>query len=226
MTICNMSIEGGARVGYVNPDETTFAYLRGPAVRAAGRRVRARGRRGGARSRRTPTRVYDDRVDDRRGGDRADGDLGHQPGPVGRRRRADCRCRRRPADRGSARVHGLRRRAAASRARRSTWRSSARAPTAGCRISRSRARSSRGHHVAPHVQGAGRAGLAGGAAARPKREGLDEIFTRRRLRVARRRLLDVPGDEPRQARGPRRSARRRRTATSRDARAARPAARC
>ncbi|HWK12043.1 MAG TPA: 3-isopropylmalate dehydratase large subunit, partial [Vicinamibacterales bacterium] len=29
MTICNMSIEGGARVGYVNPDDTTFAFLRG-----------------------------------------------------------------------------------------------------------------------------------------------------------------------------------------------------
>ncbi len=29
MTICNMSIEGGARVGYINPDETTFAYLKG-----------------------------------------------------------------------------------------------------------------------------------------------------------------------------------------------------
>ena len=29
MTICNMSIEGGARVGYVNPDETTFEYLEG-----------------------------------------------------------------------------------------------------------------------------------------------------------------------------------------------------
>ncbi len=29
MTICNMSIEGGARAGYVNPDETTFAFLRG-----------------------------------------------------------------------------------------------------------------------------------------------------------------------------------------------------
>ena len=29
MTICNMSIEGGARVGYVNPDETTFKYLEG-----------------------------------------------------------------------------------------------------------------------------------------------------------------------------------------------------
>ena len=29
MTMCNMSIEGGARVGYVNPDETTFAYIKG-----------------------------------------------------------------------------------------------------------------------------------------------------------------------------------------------------
>jgi 3-isopropylmalate/(R)-2-methylmalate dehydratase large subunit len=29
MTMCNMSIEGGARVGYVNPDETTFRFLEG-----------------------------------------------------------------------------------------------------------------------------------------------------------------------------------------------------
>jgi len=29
MTICNMSIEGAARAGYVNPDDTTIAYLRG-----------------------------------------------------------------------------------------------------------------------------------------------------------------------------------------------------
>ena len=29
MTLCNMSVEGGARVGYVNPDATTFEYLRG-----------------------------------------------------------------------------------------------------------------------------------------------------------------------------------------------------
>src|SRR5262245_36882420 len=29
MTICNMSIEGGARVGYVNPDDMTFTCLRG-----------------------------------------------------------------------------------------------------------------------------------------------------------------------------------------------------
>jgi 3-isopropylmalate/(R)-2-methylmalate dehydratase large subunit len=43
MTVCNMSIEGGARVGYVNPDDTTFDYLRGrpyvPEGQAFGRAV-------------------------------------------------------------------------------------------------------------------------------------------------------------------------------------------
>ncbi len=29
LTVCNMSIEGGARFGYVNPDDTTCSYLRG-----------------------------------------------------------------------------------------------------------------------------------------------------------------------------------------------------
>ena len=29
MTVCNMAIEGGARVGYINPDETTFNDLKG-----------------------------------------------------------------------------------------------------------------------------------------------------------------------------------------------------
>ena len=29
MTICNMSIEAGARAGMIAPDETTFAYLEG-----------------------------------------------------------------------------------------------------------------------------------------------------------------------------------------------------
>ena len=29
MTVCNMSVEGGARAGYVNPDAKTFAYLKG-----------------------------------------------------------------------------------------------------------------------------------------------------------------------------------------------------
>ncbi|MFO8041442.1 MAG: 3-isopropylmalate dehydratase large subunit [Sodalinema sp.] len=29
MTVCNMSIEGGARCGYVNPDQTTYDYIQG-----------------------------------------------------------------------------------------------------------------------------------------------------------------------------------------------------
>jgi 3-isopropylmalate/(R)-2-methylmalate dehydratase large subunit len=29
LTVCNMSIEGGARIGYVNPDEITFKYIEG-----------------------------------------------------------------------------------------------------------------------------------------------------------------------------------------------------
>ena len=36
MTLCNMSIEGGARAGYVNPDDTTVAYLRGRRFAPAG----------------------------------------------------------------------------------------------------------------------------------------------------------------------------------------------
>ncbi len=64
MTICNMSIEGGARVGYVNPDQTTFDYLRG-------RRSRRRATLsrppfdGGAVWRQTRTPAYDDDVRDR-----------------------------------------------------------------------------------------------------------------------------------------------------------------
>ena len=37
MTICNMSIEGGARLGYVNPDDTTVAYLSGRRFAPAGK---------------------------------------------------------------------------------------------------------------------------------------------------------------------------------------------
>ena len=36
MTVCNMAIEGGARVGYVNPDQTTFDYLKGRSQAPAG----------------------------------------------------------------------------------------------------------------------------------------------------------------------------------------------
>ena len=29
MTVCNMSVEGGANLGYVNPDDTTIEFMRG-----------------------------------------------------------------------------------------------------------------------------------------------------------------------------------------------------
>ena len=32
MTVCNMSIEAGARAGMIAPDDTTFAYLEGRPV--------------------------------------------------------------------------------------------------------------------------------------------------------------------------------------------------
>ena len=38
MTVCNMSIEGGARAGMVAPDETTFEYVRGSSLRSPGAR--------------------------------------------------------------------------------------------------------------------------------------------------------------------------------------------
>ncbi len=36
LTICNMSIEGGARLGYCNPDKTTFEYIAGRELAPAG----------------------------------------------------------------------------------------------------------------------------------------------------------------------------------------------
>ena len=43
LTVCNMSIEAGARAGLIAPDEVTFAYVKGAAIRAAGRGVRPGG---------------------------------------------------------------------------------------------------------------------------------------------------------------------------------------
>jgi 3-isopropylmalate/(R)-2-methylmalate dehydratase large subunit len=61
MTLCNMSIEGGARVGYVNPDETTVTYLKGRRFAPAGEdfeRARAWWRSMAS----DPDAAYDDRV--------------------------------------------------------------------------------------------------------------------------------------------------------------------
>ena len=59
-----------------------------------------------------------------------------------------------------------------------------------------------GHRVARHVRALVVPGSQAVAAA-AEREGLDEVFRDGRLRMARRRLLDVPGDESRPARRPR-----------------------
>ncbi len=45
MTLCNMSIEAGARAGLVAPDQTTFDYLQGRPYAPQGRGVRQCGRR-------------------------------------------------------------------------------------------------------------------------------------------------------------------------------------
>ena len=207
MTICNMSIEGGARVGYVNPDETTFDYLRGRQFRARGQRLR-RGRgvvaqhgvRPGSRLRR--------RGRDRRGGDPADRDVGHQPRAVCLRRRTRCRVARRRSAGGAAgrlggaRVHGASRRRSRSRARGSTSRSSVRAPTRACPICARPRGWCEGHHVAPHVRALAVPGsqsvAAGGGKGRAR-----PCLHRGGLRLARCRLLDVPGDESGSARRPR-----------------------
>ena len=42
LTICNLSIELGAKIGMIAPDDTTFDYLAGPPLCAAGRHVCAR----------------------------------------------------------------------------------------------------------------------------------------------------------------------------------------
>ena len=79
MTVCNMSIEGGARAGLIAPDDTTFEYLHGRAHAPAGRRLGRRGRRLAD----APDRRRRDLRQDhhhRRGRARADGHLRHEPG--------------------------------------------------------------------------------------------------------------------------------------------------
>ncbi len=81
MTVCNMSIEGGARCGYVNPDRTTYEYLRGrdfaPGPEAWDRAVSY-----WESVRSDPDARYDDVVRAARRGHRAGRHLGHHPRAV------------------------------------------------------------------------------------------------------------------------------------------------
>ena len=209
MTICNMTIEGGGRAGMIAPDETTFAWVE----RARRWHDRPRLARP-AHRRRRGVRPRDRR---RRRRAQPDGHLGHDPGQVVRVTDAVPE----PAAR-------------ARSARWPTWRcepgtpmqdirwtasSSARARTRGIGDLRAAAARRRGPQGRRRRRRDGRPGLGAGASAgrgRGPRRGVP----RRRLRLARRGLLDVPGHEPRHRRPGRARAPRPRTATSRAARAA------
>ena len=84
MTICNMSIEGGARVGYVNPDETTFSYCRVARSRVGDAFDRAKS--WGRSMASDADRVYDDDVEFAGHADTR-GDVGSEPWAVGWDRR-------------------------------------------------------------------------------------------------------------------------------------------
>ncbi len=111
MTICNMSIEGGARAGLVAPDDTTFEYIHG-------RRHAPQGAAWDAaleRWRQLPTdagATFDQTITHRRGLARADGHLRHEPGNGHpdhgpRARSGGCdRSGGRPGAGTGARVHG------------------------------------------------------------------------------------------------------------------------
>ena len=94
MTVCNMSIEAGARAGMIAPDDTTLPMARRPALCAAGRGL-GRGPRALAPAAERRRRRLRPRVSARRQRDRADGHLGHQS----RGRAADHRPRARPGRR-------------------------------------------------------------------------------------------------------------------------------
>ena len=111
MTVCNMSIEGGARAGMVAPDEKTFAYLKGRPKAPKGALWDHARSRIGRRCARDEGAHFDAEVRLDAADLPADRHLGHEP--AGRRARSSARCRGRPTLRPS----------------RSASRSSARSPT-------------------------------------------------------------------------------------------------
>ena len=114
LTVCNMSIEAGARCGMIAPDEKTFDYLKGrPFAPAGAEWDKALAHWRGLPS--DPGAAFDREEALGRGRARADGDLGHEPGkrragdgpgagPGGRARRGTPR-----RARGRHRLYGPRR---------------------------------------------------------------------------------------------------------------------
>ena len=97
MTVCNMSIEAGAKAGLVAPDDTTFAYLEGRAHAPQGA-AWERGRRRLAHAAQRRRRGVGPEVHIDADDAAPAGHVGHQPRPghVDRRRRAVAGRLRRP----------------------------------------------------------------------------------------------------------------------------------
>ena len=199
MTVCNMSIEWGARAGMIAPDEVTYAYLQG--------RPHAPADWDAAVAAWDALRTDDDAVFDKEvvldatavspfvtwGTNPAQGValVRCRPRPRG------AAGRQRPRRRGARpRLHGPRPPAPRCATSRSTPSSSAPAPTAAWRTCAPRPTSSRASKVADAV----RMLVVPGSMlvkAQAEQEGLDARLHRCRCGVAQRRLLDVPGHEPR-----------------------------
>ena len=62
MTVCNMSVEAGAKAGFIAPDEKTYEYRQGPAEGAEGQDVGRRASAIGNRCRPTTARFFDREV--------------------------------------------------------------------------------------------------------------------------------------------------------------------
>ena len=195
--LCNLSIELGAKMGMVAPDETTFDYLAGPALRAQGRAV-GRGRRGtGARCRAMPTPCSTARWRSTSTHDRAADHLGHQPRARDRRRPAASPIPATIADPeparrhgGGARLHGPQA-GRADRGHQVDWVFIGSCTNSRISDLRAAAAVARGRKVARGRARLGRAGLGDGEA-RGGGRGPRPRLPRRRLRMARARLLDVP----------------------------------
>ena len=225
MTVCNMSIEAGARAGMIAPDDKTVDYLRGRRFVADRRGLRAGGRALARICAPTTARSFDKSVAFDAATIRAAGHLGNQSRDGGRGHRqgarpGEPRRARRSARRPSARWNTWDcSRARRSRISASTAFSSARAPTRGSSDLRAAADDRQADTKSPRacsamvVPGSQQVKAAG------RKLGLGSHLHGSRLRMARIRMQHVPGHEPGHPAAGRALREHLATATSKDARA-------
>ncbi len=202
MTVCNMSIEGGARAGMVAPDDKTFAYLKGrpksPKGAAWDMPRCATGRRCAPTTAPTSTRPCT--LDAAQPA--ADRDLGHEPRDGRDHRRHDARSRQ---DRGRGQTGRGR------SARSTTWACKPNTKMTDIEIDvawigsctngriedmREVAKIVEGKRISPRLAYAPRRSRLRSRQAAGRGRGAGQDHQGGRLRVARAGLLDVPRHEP------------------------------